>query len=80
MSYQKQSYKAIFPISNNVYQQNNQYVIPKQQIIQNNYTSIYHKLLPSEVNEVSFQLPILIGDKDVYALSDIEGYNIWRCH
>ncbi|MBQ7537168.1 MAG: metallophosphoesterase [Rickettsiales bacterium] len=50
----------------------------KQGIIENNYTSVYNRLLPDEgqINEATRKPPFQIGDKDVHALSDIEGYNI----
>ncbi len=47
----------------------------KQVIIENNYTSVHKRLLPDEGVRICKQ-PFQIGDKDVHALSDIEGYNI----
>ena len=47
----------------------------KQGIIENNYTSVYNRLLPEE-GIITCKPPFQIGDKDVHALSDIEGYNI----
>ena len=44
-------------------------------LIARNYKEIYRILLHYEEN-ISFKQPIYIGNKHVYALSDIEGYNI----
>ena len=54
-------------------QTNNQ---QKQALIDKNYWSVYEDLLPDEGETVSVKQTIDIGNKDVYALSDIEGYNI----
>lgn len=51
-------------------------VIIKNEKINENYKSIYRDLLPDEGKEVGCKEAINIGNKDVYALSDIEGYNI----
>ena len=47
----------------------------KQQKIEANYQSILNNLL-YDAEKDKLKGPICIGDKDVYALSDIEGYNI----
>ena len=47
----------------------------KQQKIDANYQSILNNLL-YDAEKDKLKGPICIGDKDVYALSDIEGYNI----
>lgn len=48
----------------------------KNALIDKNYWSVYQYLLPDEGNPPLVNGPIYIGNKDVYALSDIEGYNI----
>ena len=48
----------------------------KERLIQKNYWSIYQELLPSEGPEIPCKQPFYIDNKHVYALSDIEGYNI----
>ena len=47
----------------------------KNKIIENNYASVYARLLPYE-GQATRKPPFQIGDKHVHALSDIEGYNI----
>ncbi len=51
-------------------------VIIKNRKINENYKSIYRDLLPDEGKEVECKKAINIGNKDVHALSDIEGHNI----
>lgn len=51
-------------------------VIIKNGKINENYASVYNDLLPDEGKEVECKEAINIGNKDIYALSDIEGYNI----
>ena len=48
----------------------------KEELISRNYKDIYFNLLPDEGQYLDLKRPINVGNKDVYALSDIEGYNI----
>ncbi|MBR1428816.1 MAG: metallophosphoesterase [Rickettsiales bacterium] len=67
---------------NNLIKQLKQYnitekdIIIKNRKIAQNYANIYWNLLPDEGDTALAKQPINIGNKDVYALSDIEGYNI----
>ena len=51
----------------------NEYQRQQQALINRNYWSVYKHLLPDEREKILCKQPIEIGDKDVYALSDIEG-------
>lgn len=60
----------------NIYNITEKDIDEKKKIISKNYASIYYNLLPDEGPNPPARQPIEIGNKDVYALSDIEGYNI----